>query len=132
MEAYRDQYASIFNGGEDVALLAISTDEPEVLQDWAEEAEFPFYFASDPGAEVGRLYGAFREVGDGRYIDYRTVFVVDSDGVIRYVAAPFREIDPTAYEELAVAIDAVAAGETPPTGDAAEAADGGMEASETD
>lgn len=116
MEAYRDQYASIFNGGEDVALLAISTDEPEVLQAWAEEAGFPFYFASDPGAEVGQLYGAFREVGDGRYIDNRTVFVIDPDGVIRYVAAPFREIDPTAYAELEAAIDAVVAGETPDAG----------------
>ena len=116
MEAYRDQYASLFNGGEDVALLAISTDEPEVLQSWAEEADFPFYFASDPGAEVGQLYGAFREVGDGRYIDNRTVFVIDPEGVIRYVAAPFREIDPTAYEELGAAIDAVVAGETPDVG----------------
>lgn len=128
MEAYRDQYASIFNGGEDVTLLAISTDEPEVLQSWAEEAEFPFYFASDPGAEVGQMYGAFRAMGDGRYLDNRTVFVIDPEGVIRYVAAPFREIDPTAYEELEAAIDAVVAGETPQTGDGNQ----GMEASEAD
>lgn len=131
MEAYRDQYASMFNGGEDVALLAISTDEPEVLRDWAEEAEFPFYFASDPGAEVGQLYGAFREMDDGRYLDNRTVFVIDPEGVIRYVAAPFREIDPTAYEELEAAIDAVVAGETPSMGDDTGEA-GGMEGSEAD
>lgn len=113
MEAYRDQYASLFNEGEDVTLIGISTDDAEVLHDWAEEAEFPFLFASDPGAEVGQLYGAFRRMDDGRYLDNRTVFVIDPEGVIRYVAAPFREIDPTAYEELAAAIDAVSEGRDP-------------------
>lgn len=130
MEAYRDQYASIFNDGEGVTLIGISTDGPEVLHEWAEEAEFPFLFASDPGAQAGRLYGAFRRLDDGRYIDNRTVFVIDPDGVIRYVASPFREIDPTAYQELEAAIDAVREGRTPdpdgpgsgadPEGDAAE------------
>lgn len=127
MEAYRDQYASLFNDGEDVTLIGISTDDAEVLHDWAEEAEFPFLFASDPGAEVGQLYGAFRQLDDGRYLDNRTVFVIDPEGVIRYVAAPFREIDPTAYEELAAAVDAVVEGREPPVegggpeADAAEA-----------
>lgn len=118
MEAYRDQYASVFNGGDDVVLLGISTDPAEVLHGWAEEANFPFMFASDPGAVVGQLYGAFRETGDGTFIDNRTVFVIDPDGVIRWVAAPFREIDPTAYAELDAAIDAVAAGDSRSAGDA--------------
>lgn len=111
MEAYRDQYASIFNGGDDVVLLGLSTDDAEVLHGWAEEANFPFLFASDPGAQVGQLYGAFRDMGDGTYLDNRTVFVIDPEGVIRWVAAPFREIDPTAYAELDAAIDAVVAGD---------------------
>jgi peroxiredoxin len=115
MEAYRDQYASVFNDGENVTLIGISTDDAEVLHDWADDAEFPFLFASDPGAEVGRLYGAFRQMDDGRYLDNRTVFVIDPDGVIRYVASPFREIDPMAYEELGAAIDAVVEGRTPDT-----------------
>jgi len=113
MEAYRDQYASMFNGGDDVTLLAISTDEPEALHSWAEDADFPFLFASDPGAEVGQRYGAFRKLGDGKYLDNRTVFVIDPEGIIRYVAAPFREIDPMAYRELEAAIDDVVAGRTP-------------------
>lgn len=113
MEAYRDQYASVFNDGENVTLIGISTDDADVLHDWAEEAEFPFLFASDPGAEVGQLYGAFRQLDDGRYLDNRTVFVIDPEGVIRYVAAPFREIDPAAYEELAAAVDAVVEGRDP-------------------
>ncbi len=107
MEAYRDQYAQLFRGGRDIVLLAISTDPPEALRSWAEDADFPFLFGSDPGSEVGKMYGAWRETRRG-VIDNRTVFVIDSDGVIRWVAAPFREIDPSAYVELGTAIDRIA------------------------
>lgn len=116
MEAYRDQYASLFNDGQGVALLAISTDDPTELRDWAVEAEIPFTFASDPGAVVGRRYGAFRQRSDGSYVDNRTVFVIDPDGVIRWVAAPFLELDPMAYEALGAAVDEVAAPDDQPSG----------------
>jgi len=107
MEAYRDQYAELFNGGRDVVLLAVSTDSSEEQLRWARDADFPFLFASDVDARVGRLYGAWRE-SRGRVQDNRTVFVIGPDGVIRWVAAPFREIDPTAYDELRDAIDMIA------------------------
>ncbi len=99
MHAYRDQYAQLFRNGRDVVLIAISTDSPEALASWAKDDEFPFLFGSDEGANVGRLYGAARS---------RTLFVIDPNGTIAFVAAPFREIDPLAYEELQAAIDAVA------------------------
>ncbi len=41
-------------------------------------------------------------------IDKRTVIVVDPEGRISHVMYPFREIDPTAYEELGEAVAAVA------------------------
>ncbi|MDT8437285.1 MAG: redoxin domain-containing protein [Gemmatimonadota bacterium] len=107
MEAYRDQYARIFRGGRDVVLIAVSTDGPEALASWARDADFPFLFASDPGAEAGKAYGAWRELRGGEAIDDRTLFVIDPEGVIRHVADPFREIDPTAYDELAEAIERV-------------------------
>jgi len=110
MEAYRDQYASLFRGGRDVVLLAISTDSAEDLASWAKDADFPFLFASDPEAVAGRAYGAFRQRSDGSYQDNRTVFVIDPAGTIAWRAAPFREVDPTAYEELGDAIAAVAEG----------------------
>ena len=106
MEAYRDQYAELFRGGRDVVLLAVSTDSPEEQRSWAADADFPFLFASDSSAEIGRMYGAFREFRNG-IIDNRTVFVIDPEGVIRWVAAPFREIDPMSYEELRRAIDEI-------------------------
>ena len=82
MHAYRDQYASLFRGGRDIVLIAISTDTPEALQSWAADDEFPFLFASDPGSEVGQQYGAFREGRDGNLIDNRTLFIIDPEGRI--------------------------------------------------
>jgi len=110
MEAYRDQYASLFRGGRDVVLLAVSTDPVGELASWAADADFPFLFASDPDAVAGRAYGAFRQRSDGSYQDNRTVFVIDPEGMIAWRAAPFREVDPTAYEELGEAITAVVEG----------------------
>jgi peroxiredoxin len=107
MRAYRDQYADLFNGGQDVALIAISTDAPEELESWAQDEDFPFLFASDPGSMVGQHYGAFREARDGGLIDNRTLFIVDAEGRIAYRASPFREVDPTAYTELGEAIDRI-------------------------
>ena len=107
MRAYRDQYASLFQGGRNVVLIAISTDAAEEQQSWAQDEEFPFLFASDPGGAVGQEYGAFVEGPQG-VIDNRTLFIVDQDGRIAWRAAPFREIDPTAYEELGAALSEIA------------------------
>ncbi|MGD8726983.1 MAG: redoxin domain-containing protein [Gemmatimonadales bacterium] len=109
MNAYRDQYAQVFNNGENVVLIAISTDPIEELASWAEDEEYPFLLGSDEGAEVGKLYGAFIDRPGGA-LNNRTAFVIDPEGTITYVAAPFRQVDPTAYEELAAAVDAVTPG----------------------
>jgi peroxiredoxin len=107
MHAYRDQYASLFRGGRDIVLIGISTDTPEALQSWAEDDEFPFVFASDPDSDVGRQFGAFRQMRDGGLIDNRTLFVIDPEGRIAWRAVPFREVDPTAYVELGDALDRI-------------------------
>ena len=107
MDAYRDQYAQLFNNGKNVVLLAISVDAPEPLAAWAKEKGYQFGFLSDPGGTVGQLYGAF----DTEYkLDSRTVFVVGPDGKIAYVAAPFRELDRTAYQQLGEAVSKVGGG----------------------
>ncbi len=107
MHAYRDQYAQLFRGGRDIVLMAISTDSPEDLAAWARDDEFPFLFGSDAGAVLGMQYGAFIERPSGP-LDNRTLFIVDHEGRIAYVAAPFREIDPMAYEELGEALERIA------------------------
>ena len=108
MEAYRDQYATVFNGGRDVVLIAISADPIDQLESWAREAQFPFLMASDSGAVVGRLFGALaRRPGTTN----RNLFVVGPDGKIAHRAVPFREVDPKAYEDLGAAVDRLAGGQ---------------------
>jgi len=111
MTTYRDQYVRIFGepgSGRAIVLLAVSTDSPTEQHEWARDAEFSWLFGSDPGSEVGQLYGAFRERSDGSLQDNRTLFVIDPDGRVAWRAAPFREVDPTAYEELAAALEDIA------------------------
>ena len=105
MDAYRDQYATLFRNGKKVVLLAASVDPDTALASWARDKQYPFRFLSDPDGAVGKAYGAW----EGKYkLDNRTLFVVGRDGKIAYVADPFREIDPTAYSELKTAIDQAA------------------------
>ena len=102
MNAYRDQYAQLFKGGRNVVLIGISADPDTALYTWARDAEFPFLFASDSGSVVGKSYGAYSTRGQ---LDNRNLFIVGPDGKIAWRATPFREIDPTAYTELATAIN---------------------------
>ena len=101
MDAYRDQYARLFKNGRGVVLIAISADPDTALASWARDAEYPFLFASDSRTAVARQYGALAEDPG---LTNRNLFVVGPDGRIAYRAVPFREIDPSAYEELGVAI----------------------------
>ena len=97
----------MFRGGKDIVLIGISTDSPEEQSSWLRDDEMPFLFASDVAGEIGQKYGAFIKRGE-RIFDNRTLFVVDKDGEIAYVAAPFREIDPMAYTDLGEALDRIA------------------------
>jgi len=104
MNAYRDQYATIFNGGQGVTLLAISVDPDTTLASWAAEKGYPATFLSDPDAAVGTKYGVAIE-SRGAKVDGRVVYVIGPDGKISHVMSPFRETDPTQYTELEEAID---------------------------
>ena len=100
MNAYRDQYAQLFGDKNKVTLLAISVDPDTTLASWAAEKNYEGTFLSDVGGVVGKQYGAVRVFGDGRVLDNRTLFIIDPNGKIAHVMAPFRETDPTAYAEL--------------------------------
>lgn len=101
MDAYRDQYAKLF--GENVKLLAVSTDADTTLAAWARERNYPFTFLSDPGGVVGSQYGTYNSEKD---YERRTLYVIAPDGKVSYVAAPFQEVDPTSYTKLAGALEA--------------------------
>ncbi len=102
MHAYRDQYATLFKDGQNVVLIAISTDPVDTLAAWAHDDQFPFLMASDTDRAVGTKYGALMARPG---FENRNLFVVGPDGKIAYRATPFRELDPTAYTDLAAAID---------------------------
>ena len=109
MQAYRDQYAKLFHGGRNVVLVAISADSASTLASWAHDAQFPFLMASDPSSVVGKEYGAYAAP---YHVDNRTLFIVGPDGRIAWEVAPFKEIDPQAYTELAAAINRVTGSDT--------------------
>ncbi len=106
MEAYRDQYASVFRGGQKVTVLGISNDSAEDLASWAADADFPFLFGSDSGNRAAVAYGVGL-MGNGMPAS-RAVVVVDPEGRVSWATSRFREIDPMAYEELATAVAKVA------------------------
>lgn len=105
MDAYRDQYATLFNGGQGLTLFAISTDADTALASWARDKDYTWTFLSDPRAEVGTLFGV---KVPGRNLDGRVVFVIDREGKIAHVMSPFREVDASAYRDLEAAVDRVA------------------------
>ncbi len=103
MQAYRDQYASLFHNGQDVVLLGISTDSPEELRSWAYDADFQFLFGSDPTSTAYSAFGGDpRENGS---VSSRAVIVIDPEGRVAGVIPQFLQMDPTAYEELGAIID---------------------------
>jgi peroxiredoxin len=107
MEAYRDQYASLFNEGRNVVVIGISNDSVEELGSWLKDLDSPFIFASDAdnnGSTFTAFGGGLR---DNNMVDSRSVIVVGPDGTIAGVIPQFRQVDPTAYEELAAIVDGV-------------------------
>lgn len=107
LQTYRDQYATMFNGGKDVVLLAISTDTPADLHAWAKDAKFPFALGSDADGKVGTLFGAYMPANR---IDNRILAVVGPDGTIKHEARPFRAMGQDDYVALEAAVDRVSSG----------------------
>jgi peroxiredoxin Q/BCP len=104
MEAYRDQYASLFKNGRNVVVIGISVDADTTQAAWAREKEFPVLFASDAGGKVGQLYDAF-DAKSG--VDNRSLFVIGPDGRVAHIMKPFNVLSAGAYTELGNAIERV-------------------------
>lgn len=105
MEAYRDRYATLYQGGRKVVVLAVSTDADTTLAAWARELETPILFASDSAQSAAKLYGAAIE---GRNANARHLYVIGPDGRIAHRQVPFNELAEVSYERLGEAIAALA------------------------
>ncbi len=99
MEAYRDQYAKLFNNGRNVVVIGISVDPDTMLAAWARELGSPIAFASDSAQTVGKAYGSVR----GK-LDSRSLFVIDPAGKIVKRMQPFNELAQSSYDELEMAV----------------------------
>jgi peroxiredoxin len=89
--ACHDELCSIRDGFNefrnlDATVIAVSTDNPFVLNKWKDELGLPFELLSDFNKETAQAYGAFHEkLGPLRGVAKRAAFVIDRDGVIQYV-----------------------------------------------
>ena len=101
MEAYRDQYATLFNSGKKVVVIGVSADADTTLAAWARELGTPVLFGSDPDQIVAKRYGAYRP--NVKY-DPRHLYVVGPDGRIAHKMVPFNELSGDSYTELGAAV----------------------------
>jgi peroxiredoxin len=99
MEAYRDQYAKLFNNGRRVVVLAVSVDADTALASWARDLDTPVLFGSDNQLIVGKRYGSVSGTQDNR-----SLFVIDPAGRIVKRMQPFNELSQAAYNELELAV----------------------------
>jgi peroxiredoxin Q/BCP len=79
MCSVRDRWDDYLSTGAEV--VGISTDSVESHKKFAEHHDLPLRLLSDPGRTVARLYGA-KSLIPGKVA--RSVFVIDSNGTIRY------------------------------------------------
>jgi peroxiredoxin len=99
MEAYRDQYATLFNSGKKVVVIGISTDADTTLANWAKDSGFPNMFVSDPNQAVAKEYGS----ADGK-ADTRNVFIIGPDGKIAHRIMKLNVLSQDAYAEIAAEV----------------------------
>ena len=92
MQAYRDQYASLFHNGQNVVLIGISNDPPEELAAWAKDEDFQFLFGSDPQSAAYAAFGG--DPRDNGMVGSRAVVVVGPDGKMAEVIPQFNQVDP--------------------------------------
>ena len=113
MEAYRDQYATLFNNGRGVVVIGVSLDPDTTLINWWREMETPVMVVGDSDKKVSTMYQAINAAGTA---DNRHLYVIDKTGKVTYKALPFRWSVQDAYTELDAEIDKLSPPKPPPGG----------------
>jgi peroxiredoxin Q/BCP len=78
--AFRDDYEQF--GKLDAEVIGISSDSVESHRSFASKHDLPFTLLSDEGGKVRKLYGVPTTFG---IFPGRVTYVIDEEGVIRYV-----------------------------------------------
>ena len=113
MEAYRDQYATLFNNGRGVVVLGISLDPDTTLINWFREIETPIMVTGDGDKKIATLY---QSLNAGGTANQRHLYVLDKTGKVTYKTLPFRVMAADAYTELEAEIDKLNPPAPPPPG----------------
>jgi peroxiredoxin len=79
------------------AVLAVSGDYVFSHQEWAKHHNLQFPLLSDHDHAVAKMYDSYME---GVGFNKRTVYLIDKDGVVRYVNLAFKAGDKKDYDSL--------------------------------
>ena len=88
---------------EDVIYLTVSRNTVEQFNDWNKENDLNLVTLSDTNGEFGREFGLEIDL-DGNAVLARSVFLLDADGVVRYVQIVPEVVDEPDYKETLAAI----------------------------
>lgn len=88
---------------EDVIYLTVSRNTVDQFNDWNKENDLNLVTLSDTNGEFGREFGLEIDL-DGNAVLARSVFLLDADGVVRYVQIVPEVVDEPDYKETLVAI----------------------------
>jgi peroxiredoxin len=92
---FRDTFMEF--GKLNAQVLGISGDYVFSHQEWAKHHNLPFPLLSDHDHHVARLYDSYMEQAG---FNKRTVYLLDKDGVVRYVNLAFKAGDKKDYDAL--------------------------------
>lgn len=98
LNSYNNELEAFSNLGAQV--LAISAQDMASHEQFAGKYKFGFPLLSDPDKDVANLYGTVGPLGFPR----RSVFVVDSEGVVRYAHRAIAGLTFRPVEELVEAL----------------------------
>ncbi len=91
----RDTFAEL--GKLNATVLGISGDYAFSHHEWAKYHKLQFPLLSDHDHKVAKMYDSYMEE---RGYNKRTIFVIDKDGVVRYVNMAFKAGDKADYDKL--------------------------------
>lgn len=98
----RDKFADFGSLG--AVVLGISGDYVYSHREWARALGLPFTLLSDHNHAVARLYESFNE---GRDFNLRTVYVIDSHGLIAYIDPAYKAGTPESFDRLTQALTSI-------------------------
>jgi peroxiredoxin len=92
---FRDTFAEL--GKLNAVVLGVSGDYVFSHHEWAKHHKLPFPLLSDHDHAVAKAYASYN---DKYGLNNRTIFLIDKDGVVRYVNLTFKAGDKTHYDTL--------------------------------